>query len=104
MDAEVARRIGPVEADARTKIVDVLAAGAVQERLHDGIDLAVVADVFRVGVEIVAQPEVQRELRRHVPVVLREERQVVVVAVGQHQRTVGIVALQRDREQQVVPV
>ena len=103
MDGQVAGRVRPIESDARSPIVNVFAARTMQKRLHDGVDLAVVADVFGVGIEIVAQPKVQGELPGDVPVVLCEERQIVVIAAGQQERTIGIVALQRDCKQQVVP-
>src|SRR6185436_17767720 len=66
--------------------------------------LAVAADVLDVGVQLVADPDVQRQVRPQAPVVLNEERDVVVVAVVEQEVLIRLAAAERDREQQVVVV
>ena len=53
MQTELPALAGQVEADARTEIVGVLVAVAMQERKQDGIDLIVVPNIIYVGVELV---------------------------------------------------
>ena len=69
-----------------------------------GLISSYAADVLDVGVDLVAQPEIQRQVGADAPVVLDEQRDVVVVGVRQDQRLVGLAAAQRHREQQVVVV
>ena len=104
VDAALAVGGRPVEADARPEVVQVPAAFAFQERLHDRIDLVVAGDVLDVGVQLVPQPEVDREVRAHAPVVLDEERRVRVVGVGNLQVLIRLAAAERHRKQQVVVV
>jgi len=59
MQAELAIPRRPVEADARTEIVDILVPGSVQERQQDGIDLAGVANVIHVGINLVAETQIE---------------------------------------------
>ena len=47
---------------------------ALQERLHERVDLVDAADVLDVGVDLVAQAEVERQVGPHAPVVLDEDR------------------------------
>ena len=95
---------GPVETDARSEVVQVLLPLALQERLHQRVDLVHAADVLDVGVELVAQAEVEREVRPDTPVVLHEDRDVVVVGVVDDERLVGLAAPQRHREEQIAVV
>ena len=94
----------PLEADARPEIVVVALPVALQKGLHDRVDVAVARDVLDVGVDLVAQARVERELGRHAPVVLHEAGDVVAAAVVEQQVLVGQAAPERDREQQVVVV
>ncbi len=104
VDAALAAGRGPVEADARPEVVQVPAAFAFQERLHDWIDLAVAGDVLDVGVQLVPQPEVNREVRAHPPVVLNEKGRVRVVHIGEQEVLIGLAAAEGHRKQQVVVV
>ena len=60
--------------------------------------------IVHVGIDLVSQAQVQRQLRMHPPVVLDEPRQIHVVRVGDYQILIGFTAPQRDGEQQVVVV
>ena len=53
----------PVEPDPRAEVVPIARARALQERLHDRVDLVDAADVLDVGVDLVPEPEVQRQRR-----------------------------------------
>ena len=76
----------------------------VDERRDDRVELVDAADVVDVGIDFVADAEVQRQPRMDAPVVLRVAGDVHVVGVGNHQILVGLAAPQRHREQQVVVV
>ncbi len=104
VDAGPAARRGPVEADARPEVVQVPAAIADKKRLHDRVDLVVAADVLDVGVQLVPQPKVDRQVRTHAPVVLDEEGRMRVVGIRDVQVLVGLAAPQRHGKQQVVVV
>ena len=104
VEAALAVGRGPVEADTRPEVVQVPAAFAFQERLHDWVDLVVAGDVLDVGVQLVPQPEIEREVRAHPPVVLDEEGRVRAVGIGDHEVLIGLAAAERHRKQQVVVV
>ena len=91
--------VGPGEAEPRAEVVEVASALALVEGRHDRVGVGVARDVLDVGVELVAQAEVERELGRQPPVVLHEGREVVAAAVVEHQVLVGLAAPERDREQ-----
>ena len=77
---------------------------ALQERQDDRIQLIDATVVLHVGIDLVAQADVQRELRMHAPVVLCEEREVRVVGIRDQQRLRGMTAAQRHGKQQIVVV
>ena len=70
----------------------------------DRVDLVVAADVLDVGVELVAQADIERQIGPEAPVVLHEHRHVVVVRAVDDKRLIGLSAAQRDREQQIAIV
>ena len=78
--------------------------GPVHKRRHDRIQLVDAADVVHVGVDFVADAEIQREARIDAPVVLGVAGEVHVVGVGNHQILIRLAAPKRDGKQQVVVV
>src|SRR5712691_1872960 len=74
---------------------------SVQKRQQDGIDLAVVAQVVYVGVNLIAQTQVQSELWMDSPVVLKISRRMVIVRVRDDQRNLRDAAANGDGEQSV---
>jgi hypothetical protein len=69
VDARASLFCRPVESDAGGPVVAVALAVALQERLRERIDLVVSADVLDVGVQLIAEADVQGELRVDAPVV-----------------------------------
>ena len=79
-------------------------AGALIEGIDERVALGVPAQVVEVGVELPAQAEIEGEFGEGLPVVFREEAEVGVVVVGQHEGRGGCGAAQSDREEQIVVV
>src|ERR1043166_3209898 len=96
--ARVAENV-PVETDARTKFGLVTFAISTQEWSHNGVELAELVKVVWVGVEFVAQPEVESEVLRHLPGILDISGDIVVdvVKFGFHSCSQDTAA-QRDIE------
>ena len=94
----------PVEAEARSQVVEIAPALALEERRHDRVDLVHAADVLDVRVDLVPQAGIDRQVRPHPPVVLHEPGQIVVVRIRNHQCLVRFAAAQRHREQQIAIV
>ena len=94
----------PIEPQPRAEVVRVARASPAQERLHQRVDLAGSADVLDVGVQLVTQADVQREILPHTPVVLHKRRKVVGVGIRQHERAIGTPAPQRDGKEQILIV
>ena len=89
----------PVETNTRAPIFSILVPRAVQKRQQDGIDLTVVPDVVHVGINLIAQAEIQRELRMNPPIVLEIAGNVIIVGIGNDEVLVGRAAANGDREQ-----
>jgi hypothetical protein len=75
-----------------------------EKRQQDGIDLVVVTDVVDVGVEFVAQAQIQSELGMNAPVILNVTGDVVVVGVGDDEIAIGCPAADGDGEEEIAVV
>lgn len=95
---------GVVEADARSPVVVFAVAGALIERLNDGVALRVPAQVVEIGIHLPAKAEIESEVAEDLPVVLSKEGQVEVVIVWQVEGTGGIGAAETDGEEKIVVV
>ena len=94
----------PGEADPRPEVVQIALPLVRDKRQHDRVELVDAALIVDLGVDLVAQAEIQLQPVRDCPVVLNEAGDVRVVGVGLDQRLIGLAAAERDGEQQVVVV
>ena len=94
----------PIEAGARAKVVFIPVSRPAKKGFNNWIQLIRAADVFNIGIKLVAQAKIERQLWMHAPVILKEEGQVRVVGVGNYKRAIGRRAAEGDRKKQVVIV
>src|SRR6185369_10843745 len=77
---------------------------ACQERQDQRIQLVRATDVLDVGIDLIAQAEVQCELTMHAPIVLKKRGDVSVVCVRQDQRAIRNSTAERHCKQEIVIV
>ena len=82
VNAQAAIRRHPVEAGARAEVVFITMTAAGEKRQYQRIEFTRAADVLDIAVEFVTQAKIERQVRRDPPVILNEEREVVVIGIG----------------------
>ena len=77
-------------------------------RVRNGCTIGLIsrdtADVLHVRVELVADADVERQVGPDAPVVLHEQRDVVVVRVRNIQALIGLAASERHGKQQILVI
>ena len=85
MNAEAEFAVAQLKPTRGPQLLDGLVARSVKERQQDGIDLVVVTQVIHVGINFIAQSQVQSELRMDAPVILKISSGVIIVCIGNNQ-------------------
>ena len=93
-----------VKTNAWRKVVRVFTASSLEERKDKRVQLVCTTEVFDVGIELVAQAEIQAQSTSYTPVVMEKRCEVSIVCIRQYERPLGKAAAKRHCKKQIVVV